>query len=113
MKWKPLDISKVLDDQQAYKDICRINALGSLFFFASHVLHKTRLSGSRPFLHQRMCTSLEREDLHLVLEMPMGHFKTTVGTEALSMWWALPFTARDEFMMRELGYDDQWIAWMK
>lgn len=116
MKWKPLPLERVLDDQEAYKDFTRANALGSLFFFASHVLHKNRLSGSRPFLHQRMCTSLEREDLHLVLEQPMGHFKTTVGTEALSMWWALPFTARDEFIMRnrpDWHCPDEWIAWMK
>jgi len=29
------------------------------------------------------------------------------------MWWALPFTERDEMLMRGLGYDDAWIAWMK
>ena len=29
------------------------------------------------------------------------------------MWWALPFTAKDEFMMRKLGYDDAWIRWMR
>ena len=29
------------------------------------------------------------------------------------MWWALSFTERDEMLMRGLGYDDAWIAWMK
>jgi hypothetical protein len=29
------------------------------------------------------------------------------------MWWALPFTEEDEKAMRELGYGDAWIRWMK
>jgi len=106
-RWAALPIPT--DDQDAYKDSIRLNSLGSLFFFAHFVLKKDRLAK----LHWQMCQSLETEDLHLVLEMPMGTFKTTVGTEALSMWWALPFTPRDEFMMRELGYSDEWIRWMK
>lgn len=106
MKWRALAIPT--DDVQAYKDSLRLNSLGSLFFFAFHLLKKTRLAK----LHWQMCQSLEMEDLHLVLEEPMGHFKTTVGI-ALSMWWALPFTARDEYMMRELAFDEPWIRWMK
>lgn len=106
MKWKPLAVPT--DNEQAYKDARRLNSLGSLFYFAYSILRKKRLA----LLHWQMCESLEREDLHLVLEEPMGHFKTTVGI-ALSMWWALPFTERDEFMMRKLGYDETWIRWMK
>src|ERR1700689_95650 len=105
-KWRVLPIP--LDDTQAWKDSLRLNSLGSLFFFALHVLKKRRLTK----LHLQMANSLETEDLHLVLEEPMGHFKTVMGI-ALSMWWALPFTAYDEYMMRELGYDDGWIRWMK
>jgi hypothetical protein len=106
MKWKTLQIPT--DDPKAYKDAVRLNALGSLFFFNNYVLRKTRLAK----LHWQMCQSVEKEDLHLVLEEPMGHFKTTIGI-GLSMWWALPFTERDEFLMRSLGYDDGWIRWMK
>jgi hypothetical protein len=106
-RWRALPIPT--DDQDAYKDSIRLNSLGSLFFFAHFTLKKERLTK----LHWQMCQSLETEDLHLVFEIPMGHFKTTVGTEAFSMWGALPFTSRDEFMMRELGYNDEWIRWMK
>jgi len=106
MKWKPLPIPT--NDTDAYRDSIRLNSLGSLFFFSLHTLRKTRLS----LLHWQMCQSLEVEDLHLVLEEPMGHFKTTIGI-ALSMWWALPFTSRDEYMMQLLGYDEAWIRWMK
>lgn len=106
MRWRVLPIP--CDDLQAHDDSIRLNSLGSLYFFALHTLKKTRLAK----LHWDMARSLETEDLRLVLEEPVGHFKTTMGI-ALSMWWALPFTERDEFMMRELGYDDGWCRWMK
>lgn len=106
-RWKILPIPT--DDEQAYLDAIRLNSLGSLFFFVNHTLGRNRLAK----LHWQMCQALETADLHAVFEIPMGHFKTTVGTEGLSMWWALPFTARDEFQMRALGYGDEWIRWMK
>ena len=107
MKWKLLPIPS--DDPQLYRDAVRLNSLGSLFFFTHFVLKKHRLAK----LHWHMCSTLETEDLHLVFEIPMSHFKTTCGVEGLSMWWALPFTERDEALMRGLGYDDEWIRWMR
>ena len=105
--WRLLEVNP--QDPEAAFTAIRLNSLGSLFFFCAYTLGKHRLQR----LHMEMCRSLESEDLHLVLEMPMGHFKTTVGTEGLSMWWALPFTNKDEFLMRGLGYGDEWIRWMK
>jgi hypothetical protein len=107
MSWKLLPIPA--NDEQVYRDAVRLNSLGSLFFFAHFVLQKHRLAK----LHWYMCSTLETEDLHLVFEIPMSHFKTSIGMEALSMWWALPFTARDEDMMGQLGYDDAWLGKMK
>jgi hypothetical protein len=107
MNWQLLPIPK--DDASAYRDCVRLNSLGSLFFFTHFVLKKHRLAR----LHWYMCSTLETEDLHLVFEIPMSHFKTTIGTEALSMWWALPFTNRDEDLMGGLGYDDAWLRKMK
>jgi hypothetical protein len=107
VNWKLLPIPK--GDEQAYRDAVRLNSFGSLFFFTHFVLQKHRLAK----LHWYMCSVLETEDLHLVFEIPMSHFKTTIGTEALSMWWALAFTRRDEDMMGRLGYDDAWLAKMK
>jgi hypothetical protein len=107
MKWNLLPIPE--DDASAYRDAVRLNALGSLFFFAHFVLKKHRLAK----LHWHMCSTLETEDLHLVFEIPMSHFKTTCGVEGLSMWWALAFTNRDEDLMRGLGYDTEWIRWMR
>lgn len=107
MKWELLDIPT--NDPQGYRDAVRLNALGSLFFFTNFVLKKVRLAA----LHWHMCSVLETADLHLVFEIPMSHFKTSIGVEALSMWWALPFTNRDEDLMRERGYGDEWIRWMR
>ena len=102
-------LSRMMEDAEVYKTWLRLNSLGSLFFFAHHVLGKNRLGS----LHQYVCSILETDDLHLVLELPMGFYKTTIGTEALSMWWALPFTERDEYAMRYSGFGDEWIRWMK
>jgi hypothetical protein len=107
MNWTLLPIPR--EDPQAYRDAVRLNSLGSLFFFTNFVLKKHRLAK----LHWHMCSTLETEDLHLVFEIPMSHFKTTIGVEGLSMWWALPFTERDELLMRGLGYGDEWIRWMR
>ena len=95
---------------EAHTMATRLNALGSLFFFAKLVLKRNRLS---PTLHKRIAQSLERDHIHLVLEIPRDHLKTTLVTESLSMWWALPFTDMDEALMRDLGYGDDWIRWMK
>lgn len=106
MIWKP--VPTILPTEEAVKDAYRLNALGSLFFFAREVLMKKRFSRT----HVDMCRSLETEDLHLVLEWPMSHFKSSASL-SLSIWWALPFTERDELLMRGLGYGDEWIRWMK
>ncbi len=115
MNWKlPSDelVLQVLreQDEQTRKDFLRLNALGSLFFFARWILGKDRLSRN---LHRLVCGWLETDDLHLVLELPMGFYKTTLGTEALSMWWSLPFSEEDEVMMRAMGMGDEWIRWMR
>lgn len=108
MNWKLLPLPDFRDKPEQFRAAVRLNSLGSLFFFARYTLKKERLS----LLHRQMCASLEVEDLHLVLEEPMGHFKTTCGSVALPIWWALPFNDEDEFMMRHLGYDDTWIKSM-
>lgn len=104
--WIPLEL---IGDSEADAAAVRLNSLGSLFFFIGFVLKRDKLST----IHKQVCKSLEREHLRLVLELPRWHYKTTIVAEGLPMWWALPFTERDDFMMRELGYDDEWIRWMQ
>lgn len=110
MQWKLL---KTPADPVAKPELTlrihRLNSLGSLYYFLKIVLGRHRLRD----LHKYICGQLEREDLHAVLEMPMGHFKTTIATEGLPIWWSLPFSPMDEANMRDLGYDDAWIRWMK
>jgi hypothetical protein len=92
------------------KQTCvRLNALGSLFYFAKAILNYPDLNHT---LHWQMCSSIEKEELSEVKEYPRGHLKTTIFSIAAPMWWALPFTDEDEGLMRGLGYGDAWIRWM-
>ena len=90
--------------------IIRLNSFGSLYYFAKVVLQRGRLT---EHLHKPICENLERQRLNYLLELPRDHFKTTMVTEALPIWWALPFGDGDEEAMRVLGYGDEWIEWMK
>jgi Terminase RNaseH-like domain len=107
LKWQLLDIPD--DPSRAFTAI-RLNSLGSLYFFIKFTLRRARLSDD---LHQPICSSLEREHAEFLIEMPRDHFKTTIVSEGLPMWWCLPFNDIDEAQMRELGYDDDWIRWMR
>jgi hypothetical protein len=105
-RWQVLDIPS----GPAATFITRLNALGSLYFFEKFVLQKSRLV---EHLHRPLCETLERKNVNFMLELPRDHFKTTIVTEGLPMWWGLPFDDRDEAAMRELGYGDEWIRWMR
>lgn len=98
------------DEPEHIPHINRLNALGSLYFFIKYVLQRHRLV---EHLHLPICEHLESENLNYLLEFPRDHFKTTMVTEGLPMWWALPFSESDEASMRVLGYDDEWIRWMR
>jgi hypothetical protein len=106
--WKPLPVPEIADDYEGHYRAIRLNSLGSLYWFTKYTLGKDRLTT----LHKYLCKSLEVEDLFLVMEVPMSHFKTTLGI-GLSVWWALSFSERDEEAMRKLGYKDEWIRWMR
>jgi hypothetical protein len=106
MQWRPIPLNGEPELDQA---AIRLNSLGSLAFFISFTLKRNKLSR----LHDKICRSLEREHLRLVLELPRWHYKTTLVAEGLPMWWALPFTPMDEELMRQAGYDDAWIRWMR
>lgn len=103
----PLDIFKTPALQ---KLAMRLNALGSLFYFSKYVLGRDQLS---PTLHGYLCRQFESDHIHVAIEFPRDHLKTTCGSESASMWWALPFTEVDEANMRKIGYGDEWIRYMK
>lgn len=106
--WREIPISRDMS-AGAQRTAARLNGLGSLYYFAKYILGYTRFS---PSLHRYMCQEMERDTIRLGMEIPRDHFKTSVAV-ASAMWWALPFTAEDEDLMRQLGYDDPWIAWMR
>jgi len=107
-RWKILPVPDVAEDYEGHFRAVRLNSLGSLYWFAKHCVGYTRLTT----LHKHLCKSLENEHLFLVMEVPMSHFKTRLGI-ALSIWWALPILESDEKAMRELGYGDEWIRYMR
>ena len=106
-RWRLLPIPT---EPEAHRFAIRLNSLGSLFFFEKFVLQMNRLT---LHLHKPLCETLERENLRALKELPRDHFKTSCVTEGFAMWRALPFTGLDEAAMRELGYGDDWIRWMK
>ena len=88
----------------------RLNCLGSFYYFLNIALRKDRLY--RP-LHGPMCSALERPKLKEIIEYPRDHFKSTIHSEGYPMWRALPFNQADEDVMRYMGYNDEFIRWMK
>lgn len=108
MQWRTLKVPDFKDDYEGHLKAVRLNSLGSLYWFTKYTLGKNRLTT----LHKHLCKSMSNEQLFLVLEVPMSHYKTTCGI-GLSVWWALRFSEHDEEDMRKLGYGDAWIRYMK
>jgi hypothetical protein len=106
--WKLIDPTGLTPKAQTV--IHRLNGFGSLYYFAKVVLRKHRL---RDYLHKDICELFECTHLKEVIEIPRDHFKSTIGSEATPIWWALPFSDTDELLMRQLGYGDEWIKWMR
>lgn len=88
----------------------RLNSLGSLFYFTKVTLRKQRLT---EFLHLPLALSLERKYLKDLYELPRDHFKSTICSEALPMWWSLPFMAKEEDEFLKLGYPDEYIRHLR
>lgn len=110
MYWKTLDIPDQHANPEGFRMALRLNALGSLFFFVKVILGRDKLSDN---LHRRILQRLESPTPRFLLEMPRDHYKTVMVTEGRTMWRVLPFNEGDEAAMRELGYGDEWIRWMK
>lgn len=109
MLWQTLPIPDA-HETDAYRLALRLNALGSLYFFEKAILGRDRLTEG---FHKPILQRLETNTPRYLLELPRDHYKTVMITEGRTMWRALPFNEADEGAMRELGYDDAWIRWMK
>lgn len=88
----------------------RVNSLGSLYWFTKITLRRKRLVDH---LHKPWCISLERDYLKDVYELPRDHFKSTICSEAFPIWRSLPFGNQDEDAFKRLGYDDEFVRFMK
>lgn len=108
-KWEILDVS-LLSSPKERRIAHRLNAFGSFYYFAKVILRRRRFYDP---LHEYMASRVEKQHLKEVHEWPRDHFKSTIYSEAAPMWWALPFNDQDEQYMRKLGYEDEWIRWMR
>jgi hypothetical protein len=108
VRWQMLDMPEDRKSDK-FKFCLRLNSLGSLYFFEKYTLQRDRLTFN---FHKRILDQLENDGLREMFNIPRDHLKTTMTTEGRSMWRTLPFTELDEICMRELGYGDDWIAWM-
>lgn len=109
LKWKHLPWGENQSPKSRIVAL-RLNSLADPYFFGKVILGQYRMV---QHLHGAWLDRLSDPNLHLVLESPRDHLKTTCGTMTLPMWWALPFEDREEDWMRELGYGDEWIRYMK
>jgi hypothetical protein len=113
--WQVIPLSGK-EDANTVRDIHRLNSQGSLYYHLKLILGKKRLQNNpihSQNLHYLMCQTVEKDGLKEVIEIPRAHFKSTIYSEGLPNWRALPFTIKDESLMRAIGYGDRWIQWMK
>lgn len=104
------------EDSDTLQDIHRMNSFGSLYYLAVVILQKTRFQTNPDHiknLHWQMCRVVEKDCLKEVIEIPRDHFKSSVYSECYPIWRALPFLDKDERLMRQIGYGDRWIQWMR
>ena len=90
--------------------VMRLNSHGSLFYFIRNTLRRKRLTQG---LHLPLCRSFERTQIKDVIEIPRDHFKSTCASEGLPMWRALPLSQQDIDDFYKLGYNDEFIRWMR
>jgi hypothetical protein len=109
MRWQPLPIPDP-SERDKYRLAVRLNSLGSLFFFEKYTLQREKLSNG---FHKSILHRLETGRPRYLIEAPRDHFKSVMVTEGRTMWRSLPFNEADEACMRDLGYGDEWIRWMK
>jgi hypothetical protein len=91
------------------RQMMRVNCFGSLYYFTHVALKRRRLTEG---LHKPICTSLERDNIKDVYEMPRDHFKSTICSESLPIWRVLPFGDSDRNNFLKLGYSDVFIDWL-
>jgi hypothetical protein len=106
-------------DQKTKKAIHRINSFGSLFYFATIVLKKSKMQVNpdrSKNLHYQMCKVVEKDGIQDVIEIPRDHFKSTIFSEALPIWRSLCFADEDEALLRSIGGNygsDEFLLWMR
>jgi hypothetical protein len=108
-RFKPIPTAGLTDNDLIMRRM-RLNSLGSLFYFIYVALKRRRMVAP---LHTDLCRTLEREHIKDVLEVPRGHFKSTIAGEGLPMWRSLYMSAQDIDDFYKEGYSDEFVKYMK
>lgn len=96
-------------DKKSRLQAVRLNCLGSLFYFIKIALRRTKMTEN---LHLPVCQHFERERIKDVYEFPRDHFKSTICSEGMPIWYTLPVSPTDENTFLKLGYSDEFVRWM-
>ena len=107
---------QLIQGVEAKRAAYKINSLLDLYFFSTVTLNKTRIQrgpGYTNSLHYQMCLTVMKDGLKEVIEIPRGHFKSTIYSECFPIWRALPFGPREEDLFASLNYSDLFIEWMR
>lgn len=108
-QFQPIPFANLTDNVAKLRAL-RTNGLGSFFYFVKYILRRRRMSTT---LHLPICNYLEKDHVKDVYEMPRDHFKSTICSEGLPMWWALPLTNEDIDEFKKLGYSDEYVRWLQ
>lgn len=105
--FQPIPVQGLTTDEQMRA--LRLNSLGSLYVFIKIALRRKKLIET---LHLPMCQYLERDHIKDIYEMPRDHFKSTICSEGLPMWRALPISQQDLDDLAKIGYGDEFLRYM-
>lgn len=114
--WKLLPINKPGISKDAQRIALRLNGFANLYYFAKMILRFRKMQENPELtknLHWIMCAAVMKDGLKEVIEIPRDHYKSTIYSQALPIWRALPFLDSDANYMLKLGYSDAFIEWMR
>lgn len=114
--WKLLPIDTPGISKEAIRIALRLNGYANLYYFAKMILRFKKVQTNPDLsknLHWIMCAAVMKDGLKEVIEIPRDHYKSTIYSQALPIWRALPFSDSDANYMLKLGYSDAFIEWMR
>ena len=114
--WKLLSFDTPGISKEAQRIALRLNSFANLFYLSKMILRFNKIQMNPDItknLHWMMCEAVMKDGLKEVIEIPRDHYKSTIYSQALPIWRALPFLDSDANYLVKLGYSDAYIEWMR